>query len=91
MDKLITGFILSTLLFGTPILALAADDGKGIYNKSCMGCHGTEVFTRPDRRVKNLAKLRNQVKQCSYAVEAKWFDEEINAVTDYLNKNFYKF
>lgn len=91
MNKFITGFIFPILLLSAPVVSLAASDGKAIYNKSCTGCHGTEVFTRADRRVNNLGKLKNRVKQCSYAVEAKWFDEEINAVTDYLNKNFYKF
>jgi cytochrome c5 len=91
MNKFTTGFIFITLIATAPVTALSSTNGKAIYNKSCTGCHGTDVFTRPDRRVKNMSKLKNRVKQCSYAVEAKWFDEEINAVADYLNKDFYKF
>ena len=91
MNKFTTGFIFITLIATAPVAALSSTDGKAIYNKSCTGCHGTDVFTRPDRRVKNMSKLKSRVKQCSYAVEAKWFDEEINAVTDYLNNDFYKF
>ena len=74
-----------------PTSMLHAADGKAIYAKSCTGCHGTEVFTRADRRVKDLDRLKTQVRQCSYAIEAKWFDEEINAVTHYLNSTYYKF
>lgn len=84
-------FFLSFLLAVLAFIPAYATDGKIIYNKSCTGCHGTEVFTRANRRVKNLGDLRNRVRQCSYAIEAKWFDSEISAVTEYLNAEFYKF
>ena len=79
------------ILFSLVSANALAVDGKQVYHKNCTGCHGTEVFTRPNRRVKNMAELSSRVRQCSYATEVKWFDEEINAVTDYLNKSFYKF
>jgi cytochrome c5 len=91
MNKFTTGFILFTLFATAPVTTLSADDGKTTYNKSCTGCHGTDIFTRPDRRVKNMPDLKSRVTQCSYAVEAKWFDKDINAVTSYLNKDFYQF
>ncbi len=68
-----------------------ADAGKTIYDKSCTGCHDTSVFTRADRKVKDLDKLRSRVRQCSFAIESKWFDDDIEAVTQYLNNSFYKF
>ena len=83
-----SALLLSLSLVSTTVHAV---DGKQVYHKNCNGCHGTEVFTRPDRRVKNLAELSSRVRQCSYATEVKWFDDEVNAVTDYLNKSFYKF
>ena len=68
-----------------------ADKGKLLYEKDCHGCHGTEVFTRPNRQVKNLAELSKRVRQCTYATEKKWFNEDVDAVVNYLNDNFYKF
>ena len=83
-------FCVTAILFATPQWALAGK-GEDVYKRDCTGCHGSEVFTRADRRIKNLASLQKRVRQCSYAVEAKWFDEDVNAVTEYLNKQFYKF
>jgi len=74
-----------------PYASSHADNGKILYEKYCTGCHGTEVFTRPDRSVTNRSILSDRVRRCSYALETKWFDSEINAVSDYLNSNFYKF
>lgn len=91
MKTVITILIWTTILYFPVISKLHAADGEAIYNKDCTGCHGTEVFTRPDRRINNRADLQNRVRQCSYATGTQWFDEEIIAVTDFLDKNFYKF
>ena len=91
MNRFLPAFAFIIVFTLAPLSSLHASNGKEIYNKGCQGCHGTEVFTRPDRKVKDLAQLAGRVRQCSYAIEAKWFDEEINAVTQYLNNAFYKF
>lgn len=79
------------LLSATTLATVHADDGQTIYEDSCTGCHGLEVFTRPNRLVGNMDELRTRVTQCGINVEAQWFDEEVDAVIDYLNQNFYKF
>jgi mono/diheme cytochrome c family protein len=71
--------------------SLADDAGKALFDKSCTGCHGTEVFTRDDRSVETLEALKERVKQCSLAAESKWNDDEADWVVQYLNKNYYKF
>ena len=79
---------LTLLLIVSPVLA---GEGKALFEKSCTGCHGTEVFTRDNRRVNSLEALEKQVKQCSLAAESKWADDNIGTVVEYLNKSFYKF
>ena len=91
MKNVTLGLILGLTVFITPTSTLLADDGKTLYNNNCTACHGTEVFTRADRRVKDMAGLKKRITQCSYAVEASWFEEEVNAVAGYLNKSFYSF
>ncbi len=69
-----------------------AANGKKLFTASkCNQCHGTEVFTRKDRKVKNLAALEAQVRRCDSNLNTNWFDDEIIDVTAHLNKQYYKF
>lgn len=73
--------------------AEAADPqtAKQLVDTHCYKCHGTEVYTRPDRRVTSLPKLHSQVRRCELALGLQWFDQDIEDVADYLNKEFYRF
>lgn len=69
-----------------------AANGQKLYTQSkCNQCHGTEVFTRKDRKVSNLKSLEAQVRRCDSNLNTNWFDDEIHDVTAYLNKQYYKF
>ena len=74
-------------------LAGAADieAGKQLVDTHCYKCHGTEVYTRADRRVTSLPQLHSQVRRCELSLGLTWFDQEIENVADYLNKEFYRF
>ena len=85
------GICVITLALGLLASPLQADKGKELFEDKCTRCHSTELFTREDRSVKNLEVLKTRVKVCSIAAEAKWADDKINIVVDYLNKHFYKF
>ncbi|MGD2081781.1 MAG: cytochrome c [Chromatiales bacterium] len=65
--------------------------GKALLETHCFRCHGTEVYTREDRRVQNLSQLRNQVQRCDQMLGLKWFETDIENVTAYLNQAYYKF
>jgi cytochrome c553 len=66
-------------------------EGKALVDKNCFRCHGTEVYTRADRRVTSLAGLHKQVRRCELALGLTWFDDQIDSVADYLNLAFYKY
>jgi cytochrome c553 len=70
--------------------AMASPDAAALYQDNCLKCHGPEVYTRDDRKVSSLPGLQRQVQRCELALGLKWFDDEINAVADYLNENYYK-
>ncbi|MGJ8620463.1 MAG: c-type cytochrome [Methylophilaceae bacterium] len=101
MSKLIY-LLLSTIT----ISAYAADffetadvsAGKALVDKNCITCHassyggdGSEIYTRPFRKVESAKALVAQVRACNTNLGLKWFDDEEFNVAAYLNKNYYQF
>ncbi len=86
--------LLLILAWGTAAAVAAdpsLDNAQALVNQNCVQCHGTEVYTRKDRKVLSLDGLGRQVRRCEIALELRWFDEDIQAVTDHLNNQFYRF
>ncbi len=69
----------------------AATPAATLHQQSCTSCHGSEVYTRPNHRIQGKPQLVKQVRRCTLAAGAKWFDDEIQAVADYLDKHYYHF
>ena len=71
----------------------AGDPGKGklLNDEHCLKCHGSEVYTRPDRRVTSLSGLHKQVRFCEQNLGLTWFDDDIDNTATYLNLEYYKF
>lgn len=57
----------------------------------CSSCHGTEVYTRDNRRVNNLMELEKQLHRCNHVISEKMSTHTVTEVMDYLNKHYYKF
>ncbi len=64
--------------------------GQSLHDAHCMKCHGSEVYTRTDRRITTMDGLRQQVQRCDTNLGLTWFDEEIENVSQYLNATYYK-
>ena len=83
----------ASLVFAS--LAFAAGDAKNgetLFKASeCLSCHGVEVFTAKDRKVKDLKALDAQVRLDDSNLNTNWFDTEIHDVVAYLNEQYYKF
>jgi hypothetical protein len=67
-----------------------AVDAHALHEQNCLKCHGTDIYTRADRKVTSYEGLGRQVRRCETALGLRWFDEDIAAVTDYLNRDFYR-
>ena len=85
--------LLPTLLLTGNVLAEGdASKGKILLDKSqCQKCHSSEIFSRDDRKVKDLESLEKQVRLCDSQLSVNWFDDEISDVVSYLNETFYHF
>lgn len=84
------------LLFATPLSAAPFDKGdpkagQTLHDKSCVACHGTQVYSRKDHKVKSPAQLAARISGCNANTGAGWFPEEEQHVGAYLNQTFYHF
>ena len=61
-------FSLLLLLFISSQSVLANNDIERLINQQCSSCHGNEVYTRPDRKVKNLVQLEKQLQRCNHVI-----------------------
>ncbi len=81
-----------------PLMAQAAaepaaesTDAEALFDTHCTRCHGSEVYTRDDRRIQSLPELQVQVQRCETMLELQWFDEQITDVAQLLNSQYYHF
>ena len=65
--------------------------GEEAHNNHCYKCHTDEVYTRDNRFVKSIDALSKQVVRCKDGSDIPWFDEDADAVVQFLNKKYYKF
>ena len=65
--------------------------GEEAHKNHCYKCHTDSVYTREDRFVKSIDALSKQVLRCKEGSDIPWFDEDSDAVVQFLNKKYYRF
>jgi mono/diheme cytochrome c family protein len=83
--------LLGVMVATSPAVVADAARGKTLHDEHCMKCHDTGVYSRDNRFIKNSEALAKQVQRCQLSAGARWFDEDVNDVVEYLNTTFYKF
>jgi mono/diheme cytochrome c family protein len=72
--------------------AVEFDRGQALYENHCSTCHDPQLHLEAaGRHVKTPADLRVRVAAWSVHSGLNWSDEDINDVTDYLIRRFYRF
>jgi mono/diheme cytochrome c family protein len=64
--------------------------GELLYENHCQGCHQSTVHVRGHRRADSVEAIQGWVRRWAEDRELGWDDEAIRAVTDYLNRRYYK-
>ena len=65
--------------------------GEEAHKNHCYKCHTDTIYTRDDRFVKSIDALSKQVVRCKNGSDVPWFDEDAEAVVQFLNQKYYKF
>lgn len=71
--------------------ALDAAAGAELHKENCTRCHGSEMYTRPNRKMHSFQSIRTQVGRCEQSLGLQWFEDDIGNVAAYLNNTHYKF
>jgi mono/diheme cytochrome c family protein len=87
--------VLATALFASrPTTALsdtAVPPGELLYQVNCNECHTAYVHWRDHRRAIDWETLQSQVWRWQGNLGVNWSQEQIDAVSDYLNRRYYQF
>ncbi|WP_407275827.1 hypothetical protein [Halothiobacillus sp. DCM-1] len=92
------GFGLGLSLGGASIQAAPHDPsfGQQLHAEHCAGCHKAPhnaafYESRRGQKIQSLASLHTMVGACANHFNIGWFEEETDAVTQYLNTQYYRF
>ena len=86
-------FLGAVVLLCASLPAFAAGDAaKGEkLHRSCLQCHGTDVYVPPARKIASASALRKEVIRWGDYYNPKFTKAEIEDLIAYLNRDFYKF
>lgn len=62
-----------------------------LYQNHCVACHTTQVHWRDQRLATDWPSLRAQVRRWERNTGLTWSEEDIEAVSQYLNQLYYQF
>lgn len=70
--------------------------GQKLHEEKCAGCHkaphNAAFYTsRVGKKYPTKESLKTMVQSCVTYFDVPWFEEEVQAVTDYLNQTYYKY
>ncbi|EMR13124.1 hypothetical protein MPL1_06457 [Methylophaga lonarensis MPL] len=89
---------LLTLLVMLCVSPLVLAQGKQLHDSSCVQCHSSLtggkpdlMYTKADRKIGSFEALEKRVGYCAVAAGVSWSPDQVRAVTDYLNRQFYRF
>jgi hypothetical protein len=97
ISKISLLFILTTPV--TLVQATDIQNGKSLHQAKCYQCHaeksglgnGDIIYTRLDRKAKDLSKVKSMVGMCNTELRLDLFPEDEADLVAYINQQFYKY
>ena len=78
--------------FATPSASGAdVDRGAALYEMRCGNCHSESVHGRSKRVATDFGEVRGWVNRWNENLGLRWGNEEIDDVSVYLNKTYYRY
>lgn len=65
--------------------------GELLYSTHCIACHTVQVHWRQQRLAQDWPSLEHQVRRWQDNARLQWDEEDVAAVTQYLNSLYYHF
>lgn len=82
---------LISVTLSAPVFGADPENGDDLHFTHCTGCHDESVYTRDNRVVQSRERLGAQVRFCKDTIGLTWFDDEVEDVIEYLNRDYYHF
>lgn len=84
---------LTSAAHAVPASAAAGDSAAGqiLHTANCTGCHDTGVYTRKDRKIGSLDRLKEQLQDCSHMIKKEFTPTEQENLVRFLNDRYYHF
>ena len=80
----------SIVLLFSPITNAEFERGRALYENHCRFCHESWAHKRPGNRITSIHSLRQRVAAWSVHSGLGWGEEEIDDVTDYMSRHYFR-
>jgi cytochrome c2 len=85
------GLFLVMSFVSTAVIGADLQRGRLLYEQHCTECHFSVLHERSGTIARSLDEIADQVRRWASYEELEWSQQEIEAVTRYLNGEFYNF
>ncbi|HIM95209.1 MAG TPA: cytochrome c [Gammaproteobacteria bacterium] len=85
-NKILLFSLLPSLVLALPNL----EDGKLLYEESCLNCHGDPYLSSGLDEMTNTTDLFYMVRACAKHFRLNWNQQDITDTTHYLNTKFFQ-
>ena len=76
----------------TPVVTeRVTDRGQLLYENHCTACHEKSVHSRKHYKANSINDIHQWVIRWSKNLELDWTNNDVDIVTDYINRRFYQF